>query len=180
MTFPPNTYWDDDSTCTRTYATLRIVHRDAHPEAVTALLGLEPSDLWVKGELRRMRDGEWCDVRRPNKESRWMLTSDEQLDSRDSLRHIDWVLEGFETKNAEFFQLASAGWEFMMAVYWESEHGDGGPRTTPLTMQRLSDLGIELWYDVYFPYEKPTRIGEAIDRFNDGKMVEFIALSEGA
>ena len=166
MTFPPNRYSDDDQTCAATYATLRILHEDADPGDVTRALGIEPSDHWRAGESVRYREGEMSETRRPNPRTRWTLTSDEQTDSRDALRHIDWVLDLLDDKDAELTSLKEAGWWLVMVVYWESVHGDDGPRITPRTMHRLAEIGAFLWFDVYYPWDEPPRVRRAIERHN--------------
>lgn len=37
-----------------------------------------------------------------------------------------------------------------ISVYWDSEAGHGGPTLPPALLQRLGNLGIELWFDIYF------------------------------
>ena len=179
MSFPPNAYRDEDVWCTRTYATLRMFHDSADPHTVTERLGIYASTLRVEGELWEFVDEERRELRRPNRDTRWTLSSEGQVESRDSLRHIDWVLDYIERDAGTIAALIAEGWRLDMAVSWQSEVGDGGPRTTPLTMRRLADLGITLWYDVYFPYDKPTRIRRAMEDYNDGVAVAKLSPPDG-
>jgi hypothetical protein len=37
-----------------------------------------------------------------------------------------------------------------IACLWDSHAGHGGPTLSPDLLRRLADLGIELWFDIYF------------------------------
>jgi hypothetical protein len=47
-----------------------------------------------------------------------------------------------------------------LCVRWDSKSGEGGPTISPVQMKRLAELGIELWFDVYFDGEEMERQGE--------------------
>lgn len=152
---PESVYHDGDTTCAQTYATLLMHHEERHPETVTSGLGLIPARMTVRGELRFWKQDRWIESRWPKRNNFWSFTSKASVESRDSLRHIDWVLQHLEGKDHEFAQLVADGWEPTLSVFWYSDHGHGGPVTTPLTMKRLAQLEIPLWFDFYDSDDEP-------------------------
>jgi hypothetical protein len=47
-------------------------------------------------------------------------------------------------------ELLAQGCQLVVNCYWVSATGQGGPMIWPETMQQLANLGMELWFDVYF------------------------------
>ena len=78
-----------------------------------------------------------------------MVSSEGRIESRDSRRHIDYLLSLLDGKDEAVASLKAVGWKFDVFVFWESR-GGGGPMLTPSTMSRLAELGIEIGFDVYF------------------------------
>jgi Domain of unknown function (DUF4279) len=143
-------YDDDYSTCTRTYATLSIYPVRTDPETITELLGIEPSSWQRTGgpmaeSLRRPPGIAELDL--------WCLTTKDRVKSRDSRRHIDWLLNRIEGKTAELRSTQLEGARMSVSCFWLSKFGEGGPTISPQQMTRLGELNIELWFDVYFDGE---------------------------
>jgi Domain of unknown function (DUF4279) len=137
-------YSHDYATCGETYATLCVYHHDLDPEAVTALLGLQPSRAQRRGDLRKPNSTHPVPI------GGWFLTTEDELDSRDVRYHIDALLDKLRDKGGELQRLAQDGCTIRINCYWESAHGHGGPMLWPETMRLLGELGIELGFDVYF------------------------------
>jgi hypothetical protein len=140
-------YDDDYGTCARTYATLLIYPVRTDPEAITQRLGIEPSS-WQR------RGGPMANsLRRPPPVAEidgWFLTTKGLIESKDSRRHIDWLLDQIEGKAEELRSLLSEESRICINCYWATASCGGGPTISPEQMRRLGALNIELWFDVYF------------------------------
>jgi hypothetical protein len=136
---------DDYPTCEETYVTLRVYHDAADPAAVTARLGLEPSDFQCAGGTYERRG-----VTRTYPISGWFLCSEGKVDSYDSEKHLRWLLDQLGTRGAALDTLRAQGWTMDIACMWDSHAGHGGPTLSPELLRRLAETGIELWFDVYF------------------------------
>jgi hypothetical protein len=134
-------YDDQYPTCNATYATLCIYGDDLDPNAVTSLFGIEPSQTQRKGE--QLKKGV---VRRKG----WFLSTENTVVSRDVRRHVHWLIETFSSKEEAFHQLRSQSYETVVSCYWMSASGHGGPMLSPKLMRSLSDLGVEIRFDIYF------------------------------
>lgn len=146
-----NRYRDDYPTCVEAYATLRIGGGAEHPDTITARLGIQPSSMRVKGHAGRWDGQEWrgLDDGPLASRSMWCLSSKGLIESRDSMRHIDYLLEAIDGKDDLLASLVREGWEIDVSVFWVS-NGGGGPMISPQTMGRLSQLNLEIGFDVYF------------------------------
>ena len=143
-------YDDDYPTCAGTYTTLRIYPGEIDPAAVTDRLGIEPSKWQRRGEPTRHAGG-------PSKVAPlngWFLESRGQVDSRDSRRHVDWLLDRVEPSAEALRSLQGAGCRMDISCFWTSRSGHGGPTIPPDQMRRLAALDIELWFDFYGPYDE--------------------------
>lgn len=140
-------YDDDYGTCARAHATLLIYPVRTDPEAITGRLGIEPSS-WqrkggpIAGGLGRAPGVAEIDL--------WSLSTRGRIESRDSRRHVDWLLDQVEGKAAILRSLQEEGARMAVSCYWLSRSGHGGPTISPGQMRRLGALNIELWFDVYF------------------------------
>ena len=137
---------DAYATCARTYAIVLIIREDLNPEAVTEQLRIVPTVTVLKDQSRR-------GSRFKATTGLWQLSSREQVESRDVRRHIVWLLDGLRGRECEFQRLRAEGYQTVMSCYWLSAQGQGGPMLGPLLMRRLSDFGMELWFDIYGPVE---------------------------
>lgn len=132
------TYIDDYSSCERTYATLRIYPGEVSPFVVTQALGLEPTRISVKGE------------KSPLHVNGWFFSSQGTIESKDSRRHIDWLLDQVEPVAKELDALRLSGAKADISCFWESSTGNGGPTLSPEQMKRLCQMNLSVGWDVWF------------------------------
>ena len=124
----------DYPTCARTYATLRIYHPSLDPDSITRGLEIEPTEVRRAGEARLRQRGVIA------KRSAWFLRSQGDVGSRDARRHIDWILDQLEPRGEALRALQAAGCETVVAVFWDSAKGQGGPALSPVNMAGLARL----------------------------------------
>ena len=140
-------YDDDYSTCARTYATLLIYPVRTDPETISERLAILPSKWQRKGGPMASNLG------RPPRIAEidgWFLTTQGRIESRDSRRHIDGLLDQIEGKAAELRSLQEEGCRMSVSCYWLAANCGGGPTISPEQMRRLGALNIELWFDIYY------------------------------
>ena len=135
-------YDDAYSSCEETYSTLRVYHEALHPSETRIRLGIEPSRQITKG----IRAG---GQKRPGKINGWFLSSEGKINSRDSRRHIDWLLDQLDGKEKVLQEMLESGYHIDISSFWISATGNGGPSLSPYQMQRLARFQIEVWWDVY-------------------------------
>lgn len=143
-------YDDSFPTCLATHAAIRIFHDDLDPNEITKLLGITPTYSHQKGE--DIYEGKLTSGKR--KTGGWLLDSESQVESRDSRRHIDWLLDHVENKIDIIHELQENGYVIDLLCYWLSDHGEGGPIVSVEETIRLAKLNIELGFDIYFNGEK--------------------------
>jgi hypothetical protein len=135
-------YDDDYPTCKSTFATLRIFSDTVSPTDITTKLQLDPTESFKKGDTMGSRGGS-------RKFNGWFLSSESLINSRDTRRHIDWILAKIKDKATEISSLYADGVEIDISCAWVST-GQGGPVISTPQMSLLSALDIEVWWDVYF------------------------------
>ena len=137
---------NDYATCARTFATLRIYHKTARPAAVSRALRVKPSSTQVTGRpwKRRAKEPTTYPI------SGWFLTSQDQVESDDSTKHVFWLIDQIKERKAELRALEAAGWWMDISCYWDSRWGHGGPTLGSKLLAALAELQIEIWFDVYF------------------------------
>jgi hypothetical protein len=144
-------YDDEYPTCYRTYATLLVYPGDTDPAVITERLGIEPSCWQRRGEVVQRR-ADWPPKVAPI--NGWFLESRGQVESRDSRRHIDWLLDRIAPKAEAVRCLQEMGCRLDISCFWSSQSGHGGPTVPPCQMKRLAEFNIELWFDFYGPHEE--------------------------
>lgn len=144
---PTYPYDDELMSCRETYSTLRIFSDDILAAEISSVLMLEPTWSYLKGEAISPR------VPRPRPEHGWMLSSERHVHSRDTRRHIDWILDQLEPCSAAFENLISRGASVDIFSYWSSARGQGGPVLSPPQLARLARFRLECSYDIYFTEE---------------------------
>ncbi|MEJ2201253.1 MAG: DUF4279 domain-containing protein [Desulfuromonadaceae bacterium] len=87
-------YEDDYSACCQTYSTLRIFPKELHPSTVSEKLNIEPTHISLKGGGHRGQNV-----------NGWFLSSEDYVESKDSRRHIDWLLDQIEPATETIAQL---------------------------------------------------------------------------
>ena len=136
-------YDDDYITCKRTYATLCIyLPTRSDPNTITSELGMVPSRIQTKGEIREGKTKNWPTA--------WFLTTDGKIQSNDCREHIDRLCKVLNGKEEILQNVQREGGSVVISCYWLSSFGHGGPMLTSKIMRRLGELEIELWFDVYF------------------------------
>ena len=135
-------YDDDFPTCEQTYATLRVFSDDINPHAITLSLGVDPSESFEKGEGRGNKGA-------LRKFHGWFLSSEKTVESKDTRRHIDWIISKIRDKSQELAELQAKGVEIDISCLWLS-NGQGGPILSPPQIKELALFNIDIWWDVYF------------------------------
>ena len=135
---------DHYATCTGTYATLRITSESMDPDAISALIGCEPTRSFKKGEQRTKRS----DVNnRFYLRHGWFYSTKELSESRDCRRHLE-ILLARPLKDAGVLEgLRDRGCEMSVAIMYG--YTQGGPTISPDQMRGLADAGVEVWWDLY-------------------------------
>lgn len=136
-------YDDSYLACSETHSTLRIYHEDRSPSEVTSRLKIEPSDQMMKSRKRSEKSKQLTF-------NGWFLESRNVVDSLDSRRHIDWILDQLSGRRNQIRTMLQEGFKIDILSFWVSKSGNGGPTLSPFQMERLADLQIEIWWDVYF------------------------------
>jgi len=136
-------YNDDYATCFRTHATLRVFVRDLSHDAISRLLGCDPTSTKQAGDPigpQASRDL-----------AGWFLDSAEHVESRDLRRHVDFVLDSVDLDELAAMT-AERGAIADVFCFWESKSGHGGPELEPGQMSRFVRAGIGIGIDVYFSH----------------------------
>ena len=147
-------YIDEYSACSDTFSTLRVYHDSISPSDVTTRLGIRPTSQTVKGERRRKSSKVFAN-------NGWFLESSKSVDSRDSRRHIDWIVDQLCNRKEEIPKMLQEGFKIDISSFWVSTSANGGPIISSYQMARLADLQIEVWWDIYFSDDDSIRIEEA-------------------
>lgn len=135
---------DAYETCEKTRVVLRIYSGKLHPSQVTALLGLDPSRFVAAGGSRVNSLGR-APASKPNG---WFLSSEEHVESKDTRRHLDWLIAKLRPSADALHDLQGKP-DVRMSVNctWWSRYGDGGPTLWPEQMRALADLNLECSFD---------------------------------
>lgn len=131
-------YNDEYETCADTYATLRIYPELYSPAQVTELLGISGAKEVAASST----------VKKSVRPAAWFFSSKGVVTSKDSRRHIDWLLDHLKNKKEAVQELHQTS-VIDISCYWLSASGHGGPTISPHQMQRLSELNIEVFWDIY-------------------------------
>ncbi len=133
---------DSYATCLETHSALRIFSDSICPSEMTAMLDLQPTSLFKKGEVFGM-------AQLARKANGWFYSTKGSVQSRDTRRHIDQVLDALEPRRTGLQALIKLGCKIDICSYWLSA-GHGGPSVEHEQMKRLAELEIGVWWDVYF------------------------------
>ena len=134
-------YRDDYPTCKVTHATLRIYGEHLQPDDLSALLNLTPSKCQKKGQITPATSIAAV--------GGWFLSSEGQVASRDVQRHIVWILDQINDRQALLKDLQAEGYEMDIFCFWVSAHGHGGPELSHEIMQRLGSMRLKVSFDIY-------------------------------
>jgi hypothetical protein len=132
-------------TCLETFATLRIFSQSNDPETISSVLGIDPTDsAAIDPNARARRRREW---------HRWEWCSRYSIQGVDNLRHVRAITHLLQGKKKELEQLRSSDCEIDICCYFISS-GQGGPALDMPTLKELTELELEIWWDVYFGKEE--------------------------
>ncbi|MGN6654980.1 MAG: DUF4279 domain-containing protein [Rhodanobacter sp.] len=127
--------------CLRTYAGLCIYSPDASPDAITRILAVEPTRA-VKRNLKSRKTGQ-------RKHNFWLWSTEDLIDSTDHIDHLKEIFAVFGGLTEQLAELRNSGATTTISVYWDS-NGQGGPTLDAITIAELNQLGVDIWWDVYF------------------------------
>lgn len=138
---------EDYGSCSFTKSDLYIFPGDLSPHLVTSELGLQPTDVNVRGmEITTKLGG-----KRIVRNNGWFLSSEGMVHSLDVRHHIDWLLRLLSDKKDELLALQLVpGLKMSVNCIWYSRSGMGGPTLWPEQMLALAELNLECSFDVYF------------------------------
>ena len=114
------------------------------PDEITSFLGIEPTKEQRWGESISS-----CSEKK-HKKSGWFLSTKGILYSLDSRVHLDWILDRVADKKNEFSELIKREYLIDVCVRWDSRSGHGGPTLSPKHLSGFGELGVKVWFDVYF------------------------------
>ncbi|WP_417835046.1 DUF4279 domain-containing protein [Thalassospira xiamenensis] len=135
------------SSCEETFSEL-IIYTSKNSSEVTEMLGMSPSSAQDKGDRIQTSRG----VDRFAKETYWALSSEGMILSKDLRHHLNWLLKSIYSKRYQLLEIQNFS-DVKMAVnckWWS--RGSGGPTIWPEQMKVLSEMNLELTFDIYFQY----------------------------
>jgi len=141
-------YNDSYPTCANTDCLFRLSSDEISPDKITEILGVTPTSIRVKGELRNPKRPESVNI-----SNCWYLGSKNHITSKDCRRHLDWIIENLIDKKEQIYKLNKMGVEMSICCTWESAENQGGPAMNPDQMGPLAELGIPVWWEVWLGEE---------------------------
>ena len=132
------------------------------PNAISEQLGITPTHTQVRRPATLSKDNK----PRRARPAAWFLETEDQVQSKDVRRHIDWLLNQLDGKSEAVQQLQAAGCEMTISCFWVSALGHGGPMLSPEMMKRLADFGLGIDFDIYFD-DETTQVSEADSSHSD-------------
>jgi len=135
------------ATCDETHLELRIYPGHKSPEEISELLRIEPTRTQIKGTFVKNSRGRSREI----KITGWFLSSEGIVASRDLREHVDWLITklGSATRALQLLQ-ESVDTKMTVSCTWWSAAGHGGPALSPVQMAALSELNLEVSFDIYF------------------------------
>ncbi|WP_264044067.1 DUF4279 domain-containing protein [Pectobacterium carotovorum] len=126
---------------------LSIYPGEMHPDNISGLLNIEPTEKFIVGDEITNSLGRTRKV----KISSWFLSSENDVKSKDLREHIDWVIDKLSASHSGLRELQStSGVQMTLRCVWLSAHGEGGPVLWPEQMRALADLDLECSLNIYF------------------------------
>lgn len=140
-------YDNEYPSCLETRCELRVYPGNMHPDEVTRLLNIEPTQVNEAGKIIVNSLGR----RRVVRNNGWFLSSEGSVDSKDLRRHLDWLLAKLHPSASALAYLQNMpGVTMTIDCVWWSASGHGGPTLWPEQMKIMAELGLECGFDVYF------------------------------
>ncbi len=130
-------------TCERTCAELRLYPKEATAQELTTFLGVSPSFCASKGDNIHKKNGV-----RIAKNSFWILTSENDVESLDLRDHLDWILKQILPARKRVLELQRLqNCKMTIFCIWWSAHGGSGPVIWPEQMESMCKLNLECSFD---------------------------------
>ncbi|WP_324723287.1 DUF4279 domain-containing protein [Lelliottia sp. JS-SCA-14] len=140
----------DYSTCSECYTELSIYTGNTHPQEITRLLGIKPTQVNVLGDKIVNSRGKTREI----KLAGWFLSSKTQVNSKDLREHIDWILMLLSPVKVGLSEVQHInGVKITLRCTWRSKFDHGGPVLWPHQMAGMAELGLECSFDIYFDDE---------------------------
>jgi hypothetical protein len=136
-------YNDNYESCHETFVTLRIYSDILSPEEISKNLKTNPTESVTKGDIYGIKSNK---IRNNNG---WFLTSEGFVESKDCRRHFDFLADKIISLKPNFIGLQNKGCQIDISCFWSSENGQGGPTLSPKQLKKLSELELEIWFDIY-------------------------------
>ena len=131
--------------CIETYATLRIFSADLHPDEIGEILGIEPTKTIPRDPASKYRPRRECNF--------WSWETRDRVQSTDNAEHLAAIIKQLEGHSAALQKLRDMGCQTDISNYWVS-NGQGGPSLDVEMMGVLHELGLSIWWDMYFGSEE--------------------------
>jgi hypothetical protein len=126
--------------CVRTFATFRIFSKSLGVDEISEIVGAKPTKARNRNQgARRAVEREF---------TVWTLSSKAAVDSVDENEHIDFLLNILAGSVRSLARLRDEGCTMDVFCYFETD-GQGGPSLTHVQMRALSDLGLDIAWDLY-------------------------------
>lgn len=136
---------DGYETCERTCAVLRVYPATMHPSLVSEMLGIKPTRQVVVGEPSPINS---LGLSHIGKLNAWFLSSEDNVESKDTRRHLDWLIAKLQPSSNALRELQKkAGIRMSVDCIWWARFGGGGPTLWPEQMRALADLNLECSFD---------------------------------
>ncbi|PWM67616.1 MAG: hypothetical protein DBX67_07225 [Desulfovibrionaceae bacterium] len=172
------------NTCSECRAAFRLYPGKINPDIITSILCIEPTEKRIRGEYIFTKRGN----KRRIAHSVWFLVSDVEITSTDLRNHLMFIVQKFGLiKNIPLFlQKNMADYQrktdidstkkfnqIYMGINcsWYPEYDHGGPILDISIMQELSQLNIQINFDIYFTYDISTILAfqKAAEKLGVGK-----------
>ena len=138
----------NDNSCKSTYVTLSVYHGEMTPAELTKSLGMNPTRTCVKNSKRIKKNG-------------WFLTTKDLVVSTKLEDHLISLLNNIIDSRRNLSETLTLGAEARIYCFWVSANGNGGPVLSANTLKQLSELGIDLHFDIWFDEARVGQISVA-------------------
>lgn len=125
-------------------ATFCVYSDKLDPAAVTAKLGIKPSESFTRGSpiVTRKRYGD-------HPTGGWLLRSRDHVPSSDLQEHLIWLLGQLKPASTAIQALVSAGMDVAIICTLSGTPGGGGPTVDATTLNDIAALGVPVDLDIY-------------------------------
>lgn len=138
---------DNDETCDRTCADIRIYPSNLTHEDITTFLQIAPTIVQNRGDVFAAPRGK----SRVASVTLWALSSEPHVSSKDIRSHLDWLLDQLTPSSSQLQDLQqNHDVKMMVNCVWWSRYGHGAPTLWPEQMARLANLNLECSFDIQF------------------------------